>query len=153
MKDLIQQFYSAFDRLDAEFMASCYHEDIVFSDPAFGELHGEQVKNMWRMLCEAQKGKEFKVTVSDIEIDGNKGSAHWEAFYSFSKTGRKVHNRIDAHFEFQEGKIIAHHDHFDLYKWSKQALGFKGHLLGHTGFFKKKLQKQTQSLLKSFESR
>ncbi|MCK5702831.1 MAG: nuclear transport factor 2 family protein, partial [Cyclobacteriaceae bacterium] len=76
---------------------------------------------------------------------------HWEAYYSFSKTGRKVHNIINAEFEFKDGKIIKHIDNFDLYKWSKQALGIQGLILGWTGFFKKKLHKQTNKMLYYFE--
>ena len=38
------------------------------------------------------------------------GRAHWEADYTFSSTGRKVHNVIDATFEFEGGLIRAHRD-------------------------------------------
>lgn len=150
---LISQFYDAFSRLDGETMASCYHEDVVFEDPAFGILKGEHAANMWRMLCQSQKGKDFIVTFSEVKADEKNGSAHWEAKYTFSKTGRKVHNKIDAHFEFSDGKIVKHTDDFDLKKWAKQAMGFKGALLGGTGFFKKKLQAQTNAMLAKFEER
>ncbi|MBR9915016.1 MAG: nuclear transport factor 2 family protein [Algicola sp.] len=151
MELLIETFYKAFDELDAETMVSCYHDDIVFEDPAFGILKGERAGNMWRMLCESQKGKDFRIVYSNIVAHGDTGSAMWEAFYTFSKTGRKVHNTITAQFEFHEGKIIKHTDHFDLYKWSKQALGFKGLVLGRTLFFKNKLRHQTNHLLSKYE--
>lgn len=150
-KNIIEIFYKAFQKLDAETMAACYHDAIRFKDPAFGVLEGEQAKNMWRMLCKSQKGKDFKVKVSEIECDGIKGKAHWEAFYIFSKTGLKVHNKIDARFELQDGKIILHTDHFNLYRWSKQAFGITGLLTGWTPFFRKKLQQQTRNLLSKFE--
>ena len=153
MQNLIEKFYIAFNNLDAETMVSCYHTDIVFKDPAFGTLQGEQAKNMWRMLCKNQKGKNFKVVSTNIECNDEKGTAHWEAFYTFSKTGRKVHNCIDAEFQFKDGKIIQHIDHFNLHKWAKQALGFKGLLIGNTNFFKTKLQAQTHQLLSKFENR
>lgn len=152
MKNLIEKFYTAFSNQDAETMAECYHKDIEFTDPAFGTLKGERAKDMWRMLCNAQKGKKFIVTSSNIEADEDKGKANWEAIYNFSKTGRKVHNKIKAEFEFKDGLIIKHVDTFDLHKWSKQALGFKGVLIGGTGFFKKKLQQQTNHLLDKFQS-
>ena len=153
MKQLIETFYVAFKNLDSNTMVSCYHKDIVFEDPAFGILNGEHAKNMWRMLCESQKEKDFVITYSDIEADDSSGSAHWQAFYTFSKTGRKVHNKIKAKFEFKDGKIIKHTDDFNLHKWSKQALGFKGWLLGNTKFFKRKLNSQTNNLLLNFESK
>ncbi len=153
MKEIIEQFYKAFQNLDAEGMAACYHDEILFEDPAFGVLKGEKAKNMWRMLCQSQKGGDESIVVkySNIQSSNNKGSAHWEAYYTFSKTGRKVHNIIDAEFEFKDGKIIRHTDSFDLYRWSKQALGLQGWLLGWTSFFKGKLQQQTNGMLRKFE--
>jgi len=106
MKALIEKFYSAFKNLDAETMANCYHKDIVFKDPAFGTLKSDKAKYMWHMLCQNQKGKDFKISYSNIDFKNDKGTAQWEAHYTFSKTGRKVHNKITATFEFKDGKII-----------------------------------------------
>lgn len=151
MEDLIHKFYTAFQNLDAESMAECYHEEIVFEDPGFGPLKGARAGNMWRMLCSSQTTATFKLEYSDVQASGNKGKAHWDAWYTFSRTGRKVHNQIDAAFEFKDGKIIKHTDTFDLHKWSRQALGPTGLLIGWTGFFKKKLQAQTNGLLTKYE--
>lgn len=153
MDELIKTFYTAFNSLDAETMVACYHKDIVFEDPAFGILKGERAGNMWRMLIEAQKATtDFKVIFSDIKTEGNYGSSKWEAFYTFSKTKRKVHNIVSAEFEFKDGKIIKHTDHFNLKNWAKQALGLKGLILGGTRYFKNKLKYQTNSLLTKFEN-
>ena len=150
MKEVIEKFYTAFAAKDPEAMIACYHKDIQFEDPAFGVLTGEKPGQMWRMLCASQKNKEFLITFSDITYDQGKGTAYWEAKYNFSKTGRKVHNKIDATFEFQDGKIIKHVDTFNLRKWAGQALGFKGALIGGTNFFKNKLQAQTKKALDVF---
>jgi len=150
-RDIIIAFYEAFANLDAETMVSFYHDNVLFKDPAFGVLKGSRAKNMWRMLCKSQQGKDFKVDASRFVGHDQQGSAYWEAKYTFSKTGRKVHNKIDATFVFEDGKIIQHIDHFDLYAWAKQAMGLKGFLVGKTGFFKRKLQAQTTGLLDRFE--
>lgn len=149
--NVIQAFYEAFGALEAERMVEYYHPDIVFEDPVFGVLKGESAKNMWRMLCESQRGKDFTVHSSEIQYDGVKGTARWDAFYTFGKKGRKIHNVINAHFTFKEGKIIHHVDRFNLYKWSKQAIGIKGFLIGWTAFFKKKLQTTVTKRLSEFE--
>lgn len=149
MQTIIHTFYEAFKKSDSAGMNACYHDDIVFSDPAFGTLKGADAKAMWTMLC--QNGKDVKVEYSNIKTDEHKGTAHWEAWYTFSQTGRKVHNIIDAKFEFKDGKIIKHSDHFNLRNWAKQALGFKGMLLGGTSFFQKKLQEQTSKTLAKFQ--
>ena len=148
-KAIISQFYQAFQTLDAEGMVKCYHPEIKFEDPAFGPLKGVHAGNMWRMLCASQKDKGMKVTF-EVRSDD---SAHWEAHYIFSKTGRKVHNKIDAQFAFEDGLIIKHTDHFDLHRWAGMAMGLQGKLIGWTPFFKKKLHQQTNYLLSKYESR
>ena len=151
MKNLIENFYHSFENPDAEGMVECYHDEVTFEDPAFGILRGEHTKNMWRMLCKNQQGKDFKIKASDFEVQNDKGKARWEAYYTFSRTGRKVHNIINAEFEFKNGKIINHTDNFDLYRWARRAFGFNGWLLGWSQLFKKKLNAQTNKLLSNFE--
>ncbi|MFT5569436.1 MAG: limonene-1,2-epoxide hydrolase, partial [Cyclobacteriaceae bacterium] len=121
MQTLITDFYTAFKNMDAEAMVSCYDDNVVFEDPAFGILLGERAKNMWRMLITSQKGKEFIITFQEVKESDAKASATWEAKYTFSKTSRKVHNIITAQFEIADGKIIKHSDHFDLHRWAGQA--------------------------------
>jgi len=149
MKDLIEEFYIAFQAKDAERMIACYHDEIVFKDPAFGTLKGERAKNMWRMLLKNDTG--LKLEFSNVEAGEQTGKAHWEANYIFSQTGRTVLNKIDATFEFKDGKIVKHTDEFNLHTWAKQALGFKGALFGGMPFFKKQLNSKTNHLLTKFE--
>ncbi|MBF8151079.1 nuclear transport factor 2 family protein [Winogradskyella sp. F6397] len=150
MENIIKTFYTALNNCDGPTMASCYHDAIVFEDPAFGILKGERAKAMWLMLCESQNETNFNVEFSNVNANDNSGSAHWEAHYTFSKTGRKVHNKIDAKFEFKDGLIIKHTDEFDLHKWAKQALGIKGIFFGGMRFFKNKLQSQTNYMLDNY---
>ena len=147
-RELIEKFYTSFQRLDAKAMIGCYHPDIRFSDPVFPNLSGAEVGEMWRMLC--SQAKNFELTFADIEADERTGKAHWEARYDFSATGRRVHNKIDAEFEFQDGKIIKHTDKFDFWKWSSQALGPVGFILGWTPMLRKKVQKQARERLERF---
>lgn len=145
---LIERFYTAFAARDADGMAACYTPDVIFEDPAFGELHGDQARGMWRMLC--ARAKDLQVTVSDIHADASRGSAHWEAIYTFSQTGRRVHNKIDANFEFRDGLIAVHRDRFDFWAWSRQALGAPGLLLGWTPFLRNKVRAQARAGLQKF---
>ena len=64
---LITEFYSAFQRLDAEAMAACYTDDVVFSDPAFGELRGRDAGDMWRMLT--TRAKDFSLTFDNVRSE------------------------------------------------------------------------------------
>jgi len=148
---LIESFYQAFQKRDAEGMAACYHPQVVFRDPAFGQLQGEDAILMWKMLCES--GRDLQIEYSSISAKDNTGKAKWEAHYTFAKTGRKVHNIIDAQFEFEDGKIIKHTDYFNLHRWARQALGWQGWLLGSTSFFRRSLQKQTRRALERYKAK
>jgi ketosteroid isomerase-like protein len=149
---LITRFYEAFARLDAEAMIACYTEDVVFSDPAFGELSGEQVGNMWRMLT--SRAQDFNVVFDQVRADDRTGSAHWVATYLFSQTGRTVVNDIQARFVFRDGRICEHRDQFDLWRWSRQALGTKGLLLGWTPLVRNAIRAQALKGLNAYtESR
>ncbi len=146
---LINKFYTAFSQSNFKEMASCYHQNIQFEDPAFGVLHGESASKMWQMLIERSKGN-INITFSDVVTDELSGSAKWIATYNFSQTNRKVVNKIHAKFEFQDDLIIKHTDYFDLYNWSKQALGMKGFLLGWTDFMKNKIRETAQKSLEIY---
>ena len=89
-------------------------------------------------------------SLTDISFDEKSGKAKWEAFYTFSQTGKKVHNKISASFEFKDGLIVKHTDDFNLHTWAKQAMGIKGLVLGGTSFFKNKLHEKTNALLDKF---
>ena len=149
---LIRAFYEAFARADAEGMVSCYAPNVVFTDPAFGELHGDEAKAMWRMLIENSKGQ-LSLAFDNVKADDKTGSANWVAHYTFSQTGRKVVNRIAARFEFEDGLIVRHTDQFDLWKWSRQALGLPGYLLGWTPFMKNKIQQRARRQLAKYRER
>ena len=137
-KKLIAKFYDGFQQRDAEKMLSCYHDDIKFSDPVFGTLRGNRAKVMWKMICEI--AGDLRIEYSSLAADDESGSAKWEAWYTFSKTGRQIHNKIEADFIFKDGLILEHHDSFVLRKWASQAFGFKGRIIGGTSFFRKRIQ-------------
>lgn len=147
--ELIRSFYDAFGRRDAEAMAACYHAEVQFSDPVFPELHGEHAGNMWRMLC--GRADDLRIEASDIHARGSSGGAQWQAWYTFSATGRRVHNCVSASFQFRDGKIIEHHDVFGFWKWTRMALGAPGVLLGWTPLVKNKVRKQAAASLAEFE--
>jgi hypothetical protein len=148
----IARFYSAFSELDADTMAACYAPDGQFDDEAFTLQGAREVGGMWRMLCGATKANpaslaQWKLVVSQI----TERSAHWDAHYLFSATGRPVLNRIDAQFEFNaQGLITKHRDRFDFWRWSRQALGAPGWLLGWTPFLRKQVRKTAAAKLQHF---
>lgn len=147
---LIDRFYAALARKDWAAMAACYHPEVHFTDEAF-DLHGAQAGLMWRMLC--TRGKDMTLEYGAIQADAQRGSAHWEARYTFSATGRRVHNVIDGAFEFRDGLIARHVDRFDFWRWSRQALGAPGLLLGWSGWLRGKVRATAAKGLADFAAK
>ncbi|MBK7244652.1 MAG: nuclear transport factor 2 family protein [Saprospiraceae bacterium] len=145
----IASFYNAFAVGDAETMAALYHDQVTFSDPAFGTLQGEEVRNMWRMLLSRNKSG-IHIQYTDVKANETSGSVNWQASYMFGNPPRKIINKIQASFKFKDGLILEHHDVFNLWTWTQQAFGLPGYLLGWTPMMKNKIRTQTRSLLQKF---
>jgi ketosteroid isomerase-like protein len=148
--ELIRRFYTCFQDRDAAGMAACYHPRARFSDPVFTDLDAPGAGAMWAMLCE--RGKDLQIELGAVAADDRAGRARWEAWYTFSATGRAVHNRIDARFAFDGGTILEHRDSFDLWAWAAQALGWKGRLLGWTPLVQGAIRRQAAASLAGYRA-
>lgn len=150
-QQLITKFYTCFQKKDYKGMQECYADTATFSDEVFVNLNSEQVKAMWEMLC--IRGTDLSLSFKNVTAQGNKAAAEWEAHYTFSVSKRMVVNHVKGDFVIENSKIVKHIDTFDFYKWSKQALGFPGALLGWTGFFKNTVRKGAMKSLNDFMSK
>lgn len=144
MQEILTRFYEAFARKDAEGMAACYHPDSAFSDPVFPMLNHDETCAMWRMLV--GRAQDFSLTFEVVAED----RVAWVARYTFTQTGRSVVNRVTSQFGFQDGLILAQRDGFDLWAWTRQALGLKGILLGWTRLLQGAVRKQARKGLEAF---
>jgi hypothetical protein len=145
---VIERLYEGLRTLDGDRMASCYTPGARFRDPVFGDLTGEQVGGMWRMLTAGSTGVEVEVT--EIAFEGDAGSARWVAHYTFTATGRPVVNRALARFRTVDGLIDEHIDDFSFHAWAAQALGWTGRLFGWLPAFRNKLQARARRNLDRF---
>jgi SnoaL-like domain len=150
-EQLINKFYEAFVQKDYHTMAECYHLEAKFKDEAFDLNGSKQIGSMWRMLIE--RGTDLKMEFSNVQANDSAGKAHWEAWYTFSQTGNKVHNIIDANFTFKDGKIFTHRDSFNFHRWASQSLGITGKLLGWTSFLHQKVRTTAMSGLENYMAR
>ena len=146
-RELIADLYRALDRRDGGTMAASYAPDAEFRDPVF-ELRGPRVGLMWRMLC--ARATDLRCEARDIVADERRGSARWRATYTFSTTGRAVENEVRSSFEFADGAIVRQVDHFDFWRWSRQALGPVGWLLGWSGWLRDKVRRQANENLERY---
>lgn len=148
-EELIEKFYTGFKNSDAAAMNACYAPDVEFSDPVFPGLKGKRAMAMWAMLNE-RKADPNDRWFENVKADDKSGSAHWEAKYKFPLNGRPVHNKIDAAFEFKDGKISKHTDTFAFWSWTRQALGLMGVLMGWNPLFQSAMQKKLSKRLDDF---
>jgi ketosteroid isomerase-like protein len=146
--ELIERFYAAFDRQDGDAMAACYAPDARFSDPVFTDLRGSEPGAMWRMLT--SRGGDLRVELLEHEADEASGSAHWVARYTYTETGRPVVNDVHATFRFTDGLIAEHRDDFSFHRWSRQALGPAGLLLGWTPLLRAVVRRRARAMLDRF---
>ena len=148
-KQLIETFYTGFQQLNADKMNGCYSEDIVFFDPIFGLLKGQEVRNMWEMLC--KNATNFSLTYGNIiELDEEYCTCDWVATYTFSASGKTIVNKIKANMRFENGKIVEHSDAFSVHNWSKQAFGIPGVLFGWNSLFQNKIKNKAKQNLLDF---
>jgi ketosteroid isomerase-like protein len=145
--EVIARFFAAFAKRDWAGMIACYHPEVKFRDEVFS-IKGKRAMAMWRMLCEG--GKDLRVEASRISAQGDKVKAHWDAWYTFSATGRKVKNGIDAVFSVKDGLILSHRDEWSFWRWAAQALGPAGIFLGWMPRMQAIVQRKANANLDAF---
>jgi hypothetical protein len=151
MSGVIERFFKAFQDRDHAIMGACYHPDARFSDPVFPSLNAEQTRAMWRMLL--TRGTDLSIRYRLLRTSDSEGEAEWQAWYTFGPEARKVHNIIRSRFVLRDGLIIDHQDSFSFWRWSRQALGPIGILLGWTPLLRSKVRgKAATSLRKAMGS-
>lgn len=146
-QQLVERFYHSFSQRDHAGMRACYSPAAAFTDAVFA-LQGREIGAMWHMLCEG--GTDLEIRFRDVRADERRGTAQWEARYTFSSSGRKVHNLIAAEFAFQDGLIVQHQDRFDFWRWSRQALGPAGWLFGWTPLLQQQVRRTARRRLDRF---
>jgi ketosteroid isomerase-like protein len=150
-EEIAHRFYRAFQQRDAAAMRACYAPDVHFSDPAFPDLRGAAAGDMWTMLT--SRATDFELTYEVLSATADRAEVAWEAHYTFSRTGRKVVNKIRAELRIKDGLIQEHKDSFDFHRWARQALGLPGLLLGWTSFLRRKVQATAAAELAKFQAK
>ena len=63
----IERFYEAFGQCNGAAMTACYAPDAHFRDPAFGDLEGDEIGAMWRMLT--GRATDLEIELHEHEAD------------------------------------------------------------------------------------
>ncbi len=149
--DIADRFYQAFATRDDATMGALYGEDARFSDPVFPDLDAQQARAMWSMLL--RSGSDLKIDYQILSATETTAKTQWTAHYHFSATGRPVTNVVVATMDVSEGKIRRHRDAFSFYRWSAQALGLPGLLIGWSPILRAKVRAQAAARLRAFMTR
>jgi ketosteroid isomerase-like protein len=142
-----QRFYDAFVLGDWHTMGMLYAPQATFSDPVFPHLNAAQARAMWQMLLSS--AEDFSVAANVQETDTH-ASVIWIARYSFGPTGRPVVNRVHTEMELGAGRILRQVDRFSFWRWSRQALGTPGLLLGWTPLLRARVRAKAAGGLARF---
>ena len=125
-RETIERLYAAFGECNGAAMTACYAPDAHFRDPAFGDLHGEEVGAMWRMLT--GRATDLKIELHEHEAGEETGSRTGSPATP-SRPAAPWSTTSRPSFRFADGLIADHVDEFDFRNWAKQALGPSGHLV------------------------
>lgn len=148
-KQVVEKFYEAFSRRNAAIMNSCYAEDIVYSNPVYGLLQGQEVHCMWELFC--KEVHHFSLTFGTItEIDEEYITCNWTAKYNDIVTGRQIIKKAKAFMRINKGIIVEHSDAFNINTWMTQHFGWKGYLFGWTYYMKRSVFKKARKRLKTY---
>ncbi len=60
---------------------------------------------MWRMLT--SRAEDLHIELVECDAAEESGVAHWLADYTFTQTGRPVHNDVRARFRFLTSPVMA----------------------------------------------
>lgn len=146
-----QRFYEAFRLGDYHTMGQLYAPDARFSDPVFPLLSGPEAALMWKMLLK-RAGDELTVSA---QVEEGPGHARivWVARYPFGPDRRTVVNRVVTEMDIVAGKIVRQVDRFSFWRWSRQALGWRGWLLGWSPWLRRRVQASAAAALRQFANR
>ena len=143
-----ERFYEAFMVRDHYTMGLLYAEHATFSDPVFPLLNAKGARMMWKMLL--SRAEDLGIEVKILEDTATRARVDWVAYYTFSATGRPVVNRVHTEMALSAGKIVRQVDSFGLWRWTRQALGAKGLLLGWTPMVRSRIRVQAAQSLREF---
>jgi hypothetical protein len=143
-----ERFYEAFMVRDHYTMGLLYASHATFRDPVFPKLTAQGARLMWQMLL--SEAEDLELAVNILEDTPDRARVDWTARYTFTPTRRPVINKVHTEMRIAAGKIVQQVDDFSFWRWSGQALGWKGWLLGATPLVRDKVRARAAKSLKEY---
>jgi len=108
-RSLIDRFFVALRRRDADAIARCFAPDAEYSSHLLGRVVGARVPAYWRMICARANMHDLRVEATDADDHG--GVARWTARYTCGR--QQVRHVLETTFRFHAGKIQRQHDRLE----------------------------------------
>lgn len=132
----LERFFDALRRCDKAALRDCCSPGLRFDDPLIS-ITGRDDRLDWCTLlwtpCDGDGQRIWHLELDDVHTRGPLGTARWNLRYRYTPTGRLIELAVTSQFTFDpDGSITAQRDSFDFWRWSRQAHGLLGLLLGWT---------------------
>lgn len=152
----VERFFRSYLKHDFHGMHACLDDAVHFSDYAFDDIQGAQVRAMWQWFCTRippidMRG--YKV----LREEGDKVFARYRVQYLYradeEAEPRPVDYVIGSTFTLAGGKIIDQKDWFyaiSEFQFAKMLVGLPKALLAYTPLFKRGVRKRMAAKLAEF---
>lgn len=140
---VVNRFFESYQRSDWQSMARCYHDKASFSDPIYPDLREENIVYLW--FSRLSKHQSIDLQYRVVFADERKAQVEWTAISPFNGKAVKIEGL--STFALWDETIVRHVDEFSFVKWSRQAQGLKGWLLGGSRFYQARVQRSARSQL------
>lgn len=121
-KQLLINFFTAIQNNNVDALSDCYHDELHYSDDILDDLYGDDARAMLNWFVSTREQARmlgFRI----LDVTDRRGRARWEIEYRSARSGRLINREIESEFQFEDGKIIYHHDYFDWGRWARRTFG------------------------------
>lgn len=140
---VVIRFFESYQKNDWQNMARCYHDKASFSDPIYPDLREESIVYLWFSRLAARRVVDLQYRV--LFADDRKAQVEWSGLSPLH--GKSVQIKGLSTFALWDATIVRQVDEFSFVQWSRQALGWKGWLLGSLRFYQARVQRSARSQL------
>lgn len=128
LPQVLLDYSNSFEKRNIKAMTACYTSDVIYFDPLFGYLDGEQVTAMWQLRLSDLD--QFAIALEKI---ADEGDGYYKMKYSISyrkKDNRPVSMNVQVFFKLDQNRIVEQSEAFSVHALLKQERGMIGHLMG-----------------------
>lgn len=153
----LERFFDAMQRCDTEALRTSYHPALRFDDPLISTTSVGDRLDWCGMLWsprDADGQRIWQLELEEVRTRGALATARWNLRYRYTPTKRLIDQALHSHFSFDaDGRITTQRDSFDFWRWSRQAHGLLGLLLGWTPLMWDQAREQARASLEDHRRR